>query len=411
MMRGRWVYSAPANLLLAGEYAVTRPGGLGLAVAVEPRATVEVGAATAVESDAEIADFRAAALEYARTRRTTRESRLPSWLEVVAVGSPSISSSWPRDENRLFEAVVAALAEHLADSGRGTGALAAAETSRADGLRWQATVDTSDFFDPTTGNKLGFGSSAVACVLLTAALMRLAGIDPLEQVDLLVTLATRAHRLANGGRGSGYDVATSARGGAILFHGGEEPVAEPIDLADRWQESGYALHTVHLGRPVQTRAAVEQFDRVFADSDDAARTFLERNNELVREIVAAAEWPALFDSLARAREAGVALGAEIGVDARLPLCVSHRDDGWIAKASGAGNERAVVVSHSGRRRPLPRSARSVPIVTGLRLEPFGIGTARSRATARHDGGEATSSDSPYPFAALRGTSCGGAVAR
>ena len=38
--RGTW--SAPANVLIAGEYAITRNGGVGLAVAVEPRGVVHL---------------------------------------------------------------------------------------------------------------------------------------------------------------------------------------------------------------------------------------------------------------------------------------------------------------------------------------------------------------------------------
>jgi phosphomevalonate kinase len=68
------------------------------------------------------------------------------------------------------------------------------------------------------GQKLGLGSSAAAVVAAVGALL-----DALGQADdaraLALALALEAHRRAQGGRGSGGDVAAAAMGGVIAYGG------------------------------------------------------------------------------------------------------------------------------------------------------------------------------------------------
>src|SRR5699024_7712135 len=74
-------------------------------------------------------------------------------------------------------------------------------------------IDSQTF--SANGHKLGLGSSAAVAGALTAALTRAAG-QTLDN-DTLCRHAIAAHRQAQGGRGSGADVATSVHGGVIEY--------------------------------------------------------------------------------------------------------------------------------------------------------------------------------------------------
>lgn len=82
------------------------------------------------------------------------------------------------------------------------------------GLHFQIT--TSEFFSSQARCKMGMGSSAATCVALTTALMGL--LDDVQELDApcLQTIFQRSfvlHRQAQGGVGSGVDVAASVFGG------------------------------------------------------------------------------------------------------------------------------------------------------------------------------------------------------
>lgn len=76
-------------------------------------------------------------------------------------------------------------------------------------------VDTTAFRDGD--RKLGFGSSAAAAVASVGAVFEYAGLSVAKNVELVREVADEAHRLAQGGAGSGADVAAAAHGGIIRF--------------------------------------------------------------------------------------------------------------------------------------------------------------------------------------------------
>ena len=92
------------------------------------------------------------------------------------------------------------------------------------------------------GQKLGLGSSAAALVAAMGALW-----DVLGQADgtLPLELAVKAHRQAQGGRGSGGDVAAALRGGVIAYaRPGQADQAVrslPVDLPASWWCSAPAI--------------------------------------------------------------------------------------------------------------------------------------------------------------------------
>ncbi len=159
-------FALPGKLMVAGEYSVLRPGGLALAFA----------AGVAIEVEARPAVSETDGLHL--VRRDTGAS----WAGAGDV---------PADLRFLFAGLRAGglTAGHVAAwAPRGTGIGEA---------------------------KQGLGGSAAAVVagLLVAHRLRGIPVDP----DRFVTTAVVAHAAEQGGRGSGYDVATIALGGATLW--------------------------------------------------------------------------------------------------------------------------------------------------------------------------------------------------
>ncbi len=66
-------------------------------------------------------------------------------------------------------------------------------------------------------HKLGLGSSAAVAAAAAGLLFELAGLTVPQHREVILRIASDAHRAAQGGKGSGADVATSVMGGTILF--------------------------------------------------------------------------------------------------------------------------------------------------------------------------------------------------
>lgn len=290
--------NVPANLLLLGEYAVLEPGGLGLAVAPDVLTT---------------AVFTPAPQEYGGVVRG-----------ILGTGTVV----WPGDRGILGR---------VADS-------LARLYGRFDG---EIVVDTQALFDPL-GRKRGLGSSAAMTVALTAAWATAAGTTPAE-AEVLLHRAVEIHRFAQGGKGSGYDVATSVLGGHVLFTGGSTPQARRVELP--WLPPMRLFPGVS---EVATRSAVSAYGAWKRESPGAARRFLSRSNELVREFVEAGSWDEAFSVFNAHRALGIELGDSIGISARIdPPEAAQRSDApapdtapasritW--KAVGAGSELGVLL--------------------------------------------------------------------
>lgn len=231
-------------------------------------------------------------------------------------------------------------------------------------------LDTSAFFGRKTGRKLGYGSSGAATVLLTAAFLYLAGIDPLHHRPIVLTRAVNAHRALQGGRGSGYDVACSILGGSIRFVGGEIPRWERLDLIREWATLGVRLYVWHGDKPVGSGSAVEAFDHHFPRDTSAAAEIITRSNEAVAMILGAGTWPHLVSGFKHAGAISREIGTRIGVPADLPGDTLPNGPDWIVKASGAGNEQAIILARAGNRQLSDRQRlrEIVPETDGLRRE-------------------------------------------
>jgi phosphomevalonate kinase len=297
--------SVPGNLLLLGEYAVLEEGGLGLAAAVDRRVrcAVQAGPGLSVRG---------------------------SW--------PGGAVEWTADRpaaSPLAGAAVEVVEQWFVDSGAGRPA-------------WRSAIalDSAPFFLPG-GRKSGLGSSAAVVVALTCALLAAAGRADAVRDGTAFRLAVRAHRRAQGGAGSGYDVACSFHGGLGLFHGGAEPRWEPCRLS--WTPS---LLLFAGPAPVSTAPAVRRYAEWKRRSPTEAHAFLEASNRAVAAFVAAGTEAEACARLAECRDLGVSLGRSIGVPAEVPV-PDGLDARW-CKAVGAGNELGACLRAAGGEPPSDR---------------------------------------------------------
>jgi phosphomevalonate kinase len=294
--------TVPGNILLLGEYAVLEEGGLGLAMAVETRVRLEAEQAPG--------------------------------LSIKGIW-PGSSVSWTPDQRGtsvLVEAAVDTVAGRLGSP-----------------LCGKVRVDSSAFFT-SDGRKAGLGSSAAVCVALVCGLLRLAG-DVRPRVPDVPGLALKAHRLSQGGRGSGYDVFSSFHGGTGLFRGGASPSWEPRALPCDLSVLLFAGPA-----PVSTSESVSRYLQWKERNPGPARDFLRESNNSIRSFVESATTADARKSLGVCRRLGIELGRLIGVPAELPI-PAGLDPRW-CKSLGAGNELGLCLT--------PRGARLSTDVPGVR---------------------------------------------
>lgn len=311
---GAFRLGVPGNLLLMGEYAVTEEGGLGIALATEPRLWVDVQPA-------------------------------PDW-ELRGLW-PGGGETWRPGEDKpsLLSVVFRSVSEHLKPNHPRPARI---------------SIDSTPFFD-TGGRKIGLGSSAACAAGLTAALLLLAGQSEDALASKALLPATLAHRQAQGGRGSGYDVAASLFGGWGLFHGGASPGWSPLT-----PRSVPALGLVRGPSAVRTVSAVEAFRRWKASHPFEFWDFYDRSQALCSSWSRSRNWERGLPYLREARLLGESLGERIGVPSHLaPEMISGLPLGasWVLKALGAGNELGLL---AGPRGEIPGSLQEV------RVAPEGI---------------------------------------
>jgi phosphomevalonate kinase len=297
MSSGDRLFSVPGNLLLMGEYAVLEEGGLGVALAVDRRARVSLRPAPSLHISG-------------------------TWPGGAIAWTPEGPGASP-----LLNACVYVVEEWLRE-----------QEKRLTPPRAFISIDTSAFFAPD-GRKSGFGSSAATTVAAVVALLTAAGIPVDQRLDLARDLAIAAHRRAQDGVGSGYDVTASLNGGMGLFRGGASPTWEACALA--W---GPVLLSFAGARAVITQRSVRRYEQWKARNPGPAREFLADSNAVIRAFIAASSGRAAAPWFERSRRIGLALGEAIGVPASLEP-PAGLDPAW-CKALGAGNERGICLAPS-----------------------------------------------------------------
>lgn len=313
--------TVPGNLLLAGEYAVLEEGGLGAALAVEPRLTVTVTS----QAEWEFRGF---------------------WGGGEERWHPESSGPVPFVGQLFLKAL-----ELLEDRGDERQRRWSHRTPSA-----RIDLDSSPFF-AADGRKRGFGSSAALAVGVTAALARLGGRD----LGSAHPLAVLAHRHAQGGSGSGYDVTVSWFGGFGLFVGGVRPQWVPASSA------GVPALAVFSGpEAVRTPGAIGRYRQWKLGNPGAE--FLDASNAAVRRLTSTTDPRDFVAAWEACRTLGHDLGEKIGSSAALAPPKGLEPVPFV-KALGAGNETGVAAFPGGLPTPLPEGfAALVPSSEGLRWE-------------------------------------------
>jgi phosphomevalonate kinase len=225
----RVAVSAPGKLILLGEYAVLY-GHPALVAAVDRRARVILE-----PSEDELCGVRAPGLlEGLRRFRLADDGR----MLYEGGGDPL-----PLVTRLLRSMIVAELVT--------AAALAP----------FEATLDTRGFFDEAfCGHvKLGLGSSAALTVALAEAVLEWAGIErpgdrPIEWLERLLEL----HRSAQGGRGSGVDLAASLLGGVVEYRLSERGSVRWARQAEPPSEVG--MLALFTGRAAETGHFLERLE-------------------------------------------------------------------------------------------------------------------------------------------------------
>jgi phosphomevalonate kinase len=216
--------------------------------------------------------------------------------------------------------------------------VAAVQKARAGAPEVRIRIDSSELHLPD-GRKAGFGSSAAVAVALVRALLR-----ERSPEAACLELALAAHRAAQGGVGSGYDVCCSFFGGWGMFSGGAKPSWKPHAAPH-----GSRVYLFAGPAAVSTRDAIRSFIEWKAKENHAARTLIQESNDNVNAFLDARHAREVAAAFRRARETGIALGDEIGVEARIPVPSGVDPD--LCKAVGAGNELGAYLQIPGAPEP------------------------------------------------------------
>ncbi len=279
--------TVPGSLLLAGEYAVLEEGGLGYACAVEPRVFCSW-------TPHDRLCVRA---------RYGKEERL--WSPEETPPHPLLDAAWLM------------LQPHL---------------EKRSPCPFLITVDSTALAH-ADGRKVGLGSSAAAMVALITALLYLhtKRRPPLARV---FPIALTAHRQAQGGRGSGYDVACSTFGGLGLFTGGALPVYQRLQPA-----LPLTLLLARAPHPVDTGWAIAQWRTWKRTHPGAWNHHLEQSQSIVQQLVQTHEPASFIRLMSHAASLGKALGQRLEVwNPANELADLVASDVHFQKALGAGNE-------------------------------------------------------------------------
>ena len=287
-------FEAPGKLMLAGEYSVLDPGGVAVAVAVNPPAL-----------RAELTP--AAAWELARADLPTVWRQGDPVPDELAFVHAAWRACVPRLGGKLPPHRVAI---HRVGSA-GTGSA-----------------------------KPGVGGSAGATTVTVAALFGLAGGG---SDDELRDLALEVHRRQQGGRGSGYDIATIVHGGLVCWEPETRRARRVCWPDDLLLVAGYS------GNSASTPAFLSKVAKLKHDNPDRYRRDMEALAAPVRRLARAAldgDSAALLEAVAPCHRALAAWARRhrLGVVTDELTCLVELagEAGAAAKVSGAGGGDSAV---------------------------------------------------------------------
>jgi phosphomevalonate kinase len=202
----------------------------------------------------------------------------------------------------------------------------------------ETAVDSSALYDQ--GMKLGLGSSAAVTVAATALALSAGRTVPVIDRELVMEIAMAAHQRAQGGRGSGADVASAVHGG-LIGYAKEQPVQRLV-----WP-AGLAFLPFFTGAPAKTTQLIAKVDEARAANAAAVEAALAAIAKASRAACQACAMRepeiagrALLGALALAAHATDQLAEATGLPL-VPPCVTRARAaltgmGGTAKTTGAG---------------------------------------------------------------------------
>lgn len=194
------------------------------------------------------------------------------------------------------------------------------------------SLDTSAFFDESSKQKLGLGSSAAGVVALSKLLLK-----QRDQNKLLRDYALKAHEDFSEHLGSGADVLVSSWAEAIFFRrNNNNLVIHPIDLRALWPH----LVFIHTKREQNTRDFVAQALAYAQQDNQALLAFTSSSNLLTAELARARHSQEAGETInelyALLKNFGERAGIDIISKEHQEIYFLARRYGGSAKPSGAG---------------------------------------------------------------------------
>lgn len=189
--------------------------------------------------------------------------------------------------------------------------------------------------------KLGLGASAAEAVGVVALRYERAGTPWRKNRKEVMAAAMQAHSIAQGGLGSGADVAVCAYEAPITFRlEGGQPVVKVLELPTRQKQRAALVWT---GQSCDSRLQIERFNSWYGESHHDAPRLVERLIGLSERMVPEwfrATWNVLFDMLTEYSVVLSRCTKEAGIPYQLPihreLATWAREHGGKAKPVGAG---------------------------------------------------------------------------
>ncbi|WP_330730122.1 phosphomevalonate kinase [Borrelia turicatae] len=282
-------FSVPGNLLLMGEYFILEEDGFGLAVAIKERAYFSF----------------------------KRSDTWHFFAKKTKIDDFTLIEDNDDFVFRMFRYLKQKYFVNLED------------------FSFDVYIDTSNFF-LNSGVKKGFGSSAVVAVGIVCGIFLILNNDNYFVKDKIFMYCLEAYRYAQGGMGSGYDIATSLFGGVVKFKGGDLPTYDRLE--------NICFNNFYLMRgpsPVKTTSSIIRY----YEYKDSLMSFIKDVNIVMKKIILniSNSSDCLLSSLKLAKNIGLDIGEKIGISANLPLNLAYlENECTLIKALGAGNETFLV---------------------------------------------------------------------
>ncbi|MFH1591167.1 MAG: hypothetical protein ABIC95_04535 [archaeon] len=219
----------------------------------------------------------------------------------------------------------------------------------------EITLTNDETMTRPDGTKTGFGSSAASTVALTAMMLRMAHVD---DRDAVYAVACAAHRNAQGGIGSNYDIAASCYG-AHVFIAPDLPASGTMmtykDITAStpaifsWPESLLTL-TAFTGESASTIAMVNKVREWKSSSPAEYSAFMGSYEKINRDVYrtigsgpSGEICAALSTSWEKRKELGILSGAPIETEKHTMLLNGLREHGAAAAHFvGAGGGDAIL---------------------------------------------------------------------